>query len=161
MEQQRKPEAENSARRQEYTAGEERRQESPDLDDEAKIEDLEDEGRGWCGVRTYITGPQAIRSGRSGEFKSNYHIDLDPGCKSGHLDEVSWTLTDIPPNYVNYIHINQQDSKECVVAVESQVPSGTQFTLHAKPKAHGLGKGTNARVACEIKKSDSQIISVS
>jgi hypothetical protein len=121
---------------------------------------LEDDGRGWCGVRTYITGPQAIKPGESGEFKSNYYIDLDPGCKSGHIDEVLWTLTNVALGYQGLIHIQQQDVNGCVVAVETGVPSGTQFTLHATPAAHALGKGMHARTACQVTKSDAQVISV-
>jgi hypothetical protein len=122
---------------------------------------LEDEGRGWCGVRTYITGPQAIRAGRIGEFRSNCKIDSDPGCKSPEIDEVSWTITDVPTAYQNWIHIQSQSTEMCLVKVDRDVPSGTQFTLHASAKAHALGIGTNTRVVCQVNKADAQIISVS
>lgn len=122
---------------------------------------LEDDGRGWCGVRTYITGPQAIGSGKSAEYKSNYHIDFDPGCRSGHIDEVAWTVTDMPSAYQSLIHIEQQNAASCVVAVEAGVPSGVHFTLHATPSAHALGRGASSRVACQVNKSDSQIVNVS
>jgi hypothetical protein len=122
---------------------------------------LEDEGRGWCGVRTYITGPQTIRAGKSGDFKSNCHIDFDEGCKSADIDEVSWTITDVPNAYQNWIHIQQQTTGACLVKIEAGVPSGTQFTLHATPKGHATGKGTNARIACQVNKADSQVVSVS
>lgn len=122
---------------------------------------LEDEGRGWCGVRTYITGPQAVVAGKSACFQSNVHIDADEGCRKTDVDEVSWTITGVPDKYQNWIHIRDQATDGCRVAVEHGVPSGTQFMLHATPKAHGLGKGTNARVACQVNKADAQLITVS
>jgi len=122
---------------------------------------LEDEGRGWCGVRTYITGPQAIKAGRTAEFKANCKVDSDPGCKSPEIDEVSWTITDVPTAYQNWIHIQRQSTEACFVKVDRDVPSGTKFTLHASPKAHALGIGTSTRVACQVNKADAQIISVS
>jgi hypothetical protein len=126
-----------------------------------EIGQLEDEGRGWCGVRTYISGPQSVRAGRTAEFKSNCSVDADPGCKNPEIDEVSWTITDVPVTYQNWIHIQQQSVESCVVKVDRDVPSGTQFTLHATPKAHALGLGTNARIACQVNKADAQTISVS
>jgi hypothetical protein len=156
MDRERKPEV--TGEQKEHVGRPAPRDARPDDDIESR---LEDDGRGWCGVRTYITGPQTVGSGKSAEFQSNYYIDSDPGCKSAHIDEVVWTVTDVPSAYQSLIHIQQQDANACVVAVEAGVPSGTHFTLHATPSAHALGRGTSVRVACQINKSDAQIISVS
>jgi|SRR6516164_395126 hypothetical protein len=126
-----------------------------------KEDQLDDEGRGWCGVRTYITGPQAIKAGKTGDFKSNWHVDFDGGCKSADVDEVAWTITDVPAGYQDWIHIQEQTVERCVIKVDEGVPSGTQFTLHATPKAHAVGKGNQARIACQISKADSQVLRVS
>jgi hypothetical protein len=59
------------------------------------------------------------------------------------------------------IHVLEQSIAGCKVTVEASVPSGTQFTLTASPKAHGMGKGSNTRVACQVNKADAQVITVS
>jgi hypothetical protein len=120
----------------------------------------EDDGRAWCGIRTYITGPAVISAGHTAEFKSNVTLDSDPGCKSAEVDEVQWTITDTPAAFKDLIHVSQQTSEYCKVKIEAGVQSGTQFTLHAMPKGHATGKGTNPRVACQVGKADAQVISV-
>ncbi len=129
--------------------------------DERNIDQLEDDGRGWCGIRTYISGPAAISPGHQAEYKSNVTLDSDSGCKTAEIDEVLWTISDAPPAYKDCIHIFQQSSESCKVKVEAGVQSGFQFTLHAAPRGHANGKGSNARVACQVSKSDAQIINVS
>jgi hypothetical protein len=130
-------------------------------DTEREQEDLlEDDGRAWCGVRTYITGPQTVRAGASATFNSNVHVDADQGCRSYELDEVAWSI-DTPNQYKDEIHIRSQSSESCVVVVEAAVPSGTQFTLHAVPKAHAYAKGAHTRVPCQVNKADMQVIGVS
>jgi hypothetical protein len=84
---------------------------------------LEDDGRGWCAVRTYITGPGSIRAGTTGQFKSNVHVDADPGCKSHDVDEVLWTI-DMPNQFKDQIHVRNQSADECTVAVEATVSFG-------------------------------------
>lgn len=137
---------------------ESRREQAEEGGDEGRLDDL---GRGWCGVRTYITGPQAIKAGRTADFRSNRHIDFDPGCKSADVDEVSWTITDVPAGYQDWIHVQAQTLEMCVVKVDAGVPSGTQFTLNATPKGHAIAKGTNARIACQVNKADAQVVKVS
>jgi hypothetical protein len=128
---------------------------------DSQVEQLEDDGRCWCGIRTYITGPAVVNAGHAAEYKSNVVIDSDPGCKSAEVDEVLWSITDAPAAFKDLIHVAQQTSESCRVKVEPGVQSGTQFTLHATPKGHAVGKGTNPRVACQVNKADAQVISVS
>ena len=123
-------------------------------------EQLEDDGRAWCGVRTYITGPQAIKAGASATFSSNVHVDADRGCRSQNVDEVVWSV-DAPAQYKDQIHIRTQSIENCSISIESGVPPGTEFTLHATPKAHALAKGANTRIACQVNKADAQTINVS
>jgi hypothetical protein len=125
------------------------------------VEELEDDGRGWCGIRTYITGPASVVAGHTAEYKSNVQIDSDPGCKSADVDEVAWSITDAPPQYKDWIHVSQQTNESCKVKIETGVQSGTQFTLHAIPKGHAIGKGANTRIACQVNKADAQVITVS
>ena len=112
-------------------------------------------------ARTYITGPAAIDAGDVGEYKSNVSIDSDAGCKTAEVDEVLWSITDAPAAFKDLIHVSEQTSESCRVKVEHGVQSGTQFTLHATPKGHAVGKGANPRVACQVNKADAQVISVS
>ena len=128
---------------------------------ESQVEPLQDDGRCWSGIRTYITGPALIHAGDTAEYKSNVTIDSDPGCKSAEVDEVSWTITDAPAAFKDLIHVSKQTTESCTVKVEAGVQSGTQFTLHATPKGHALGRGTNPRVPCQVNKADAQVISVS
>ena len=126
-----------------------------------EVEQLEEDGRGWCGIRTFITGPAAVGAGHHAVYKSNVSLDSDAGCKTSEVDEVSWSITDVPPAYKDSIHVSQQGSESCSVKVELGVPSGTQFTLHAAPKGHAVVRGANTRVACQVNKADAQVISVS
>jgi hypothetical protein len=124
-------------------------------------DELTNDGRGWCGVRTYITGPRAIESGKSGHFLSNCHVDADLGCHTPRIDEVTWTIGEVAAANEALIHVQQQDTNGCVVTVESGVPSGSTFTLHAVPRAHAHGQAKNARIACQLNKADSQVITIS
>ena len=128
---------------------------------DSRAEQLEDDGRCWCGIRTYITGPAVVNAGHTAEYKSNVAIDSDPGCKFAEVDEVLWSITDAPAAFKDLVHVSQQTSESCNVKVEPGVQSGTQFTLHAAPKGHATGKGTSPRVACQVNKADAQVITVS
>jgi hypothetical protein len=125
-----------------------------------EVEELEDDCRCWCGVTTYITGPASIRVNSTGAYQSNVKLTYDKGCRNASVDEVSWTITDVPAAYKDWVHIPNQSNDSCSVKIESGVPVGTQFTLHAMPKAHGVCKGTNARVPCATNKADAQVINV-
>jgi hypothetical protein len=76
------------------------------------------------------------------------------------VDEVLWSI-DAPAQYRDQIHIRTQSIDSCSVSIETGVPAGTQFGLHATPKAHALAKGPNARVVCQVNKADMQTINVS